>query len=991
MPPRFRCRRKRGGLSNPTGMAAPALAQLSWPRPGVTDDNPAVTDVFLSYSRRDLAFVRQVVAELTRHELTVWVDWEGIAPTTAWLTEIQRAIETADHFLFVISPDSIASEICALELSHAVERHKRLIPLIYKPVTPESLPGALRETHWFALGDAEPMTEAMQRLATVIRTDPATVRKHTRLLTAAIEWQSRLRERSLLLRGKDLLEAEQWLLSNPQHPAPTALHREFVAESRRLARLQRRILAGGALTIGIALAVLGVNYLSERRNAKVQALAALSRATAAQAIAEQEQAYDLALLLAVEAYAISPTLEAEGALQRILSFKPRLERILPTPNAETVGLGFSQDGARLAAGFGDGSMRIWSLREQGNPVGFDPDMAAPAAAYAFNPDLSLAAAGGAQRDAIALRGTHDRTLQHLTPARGHYAVQELRFSPDGRWLASANGNQPDGVSLWQTGSQQPLQPLFTSDGGLAAVAFSPDGTLLAAGGWSDYVSVWQINSGHLLQRRKLPSGGLTGGIALAADWLAAASADVQLFALSQADAGPALRFKPAAGAARGIALDKRGQRLAVGSEGGKVQVWDLTRAEPLEERLDSPGSYVDELVFSPDGSQLATGGYGQPVRVYNMNGIARFGRIVGKQTQAIAAVGISPDGKQFAAAGRERIVDLWSPADGRHERLAGHLSDIGALAFSADGSRLISADARLLPNVTARSDRLRWDLRSSPARLESPPPEPLPLQGILAMFPDLPALRDTPWPIVLDDTGDRLAQPARSLFGYANIELISSANGRRLATVESQFGRSILALALSADGSRLAAGTADGHYAVWTADNAKVLFAGSSEQKTSCAAIALSRDGRHMAVACGNELAVFDVDNGTRLLSAMQSQTGSIAALAFAPGGRRLAAADSASGWSLWDIASARTVGTGFNAGGAIAAMAFSADGRLLLSGDRNGQVVAWDVAVDTWRQTACRIAGRELTPDERQRYLPGRAHRPTCLDLAAPPSKPAD
>ena len=91
-----------------------------------------MSDVFISYSRRDIDFVRHLFDQLTARNREPWADWQDIPPTADWLAEIYRGIEAADSFLFVISPDSVASEICILEIEHAVKHNKRLVPVVWK-------------------------------------------------------------------------------------------------------------------------------------------------------------------------------------------------------------------------------------------------------------------------------------------------------------------------------------------------------------------------------------------------------------------------------------------------------------------------------------------------------------------------------------------------------------------------------------------------------------------------------------------------------------------------------------------------------------------------------------------------------------------------------------------------------------------------------------------------------------------------------------------
>ncbi|MEL6222227.1 MAG: toll/interleukin-1 receptor domain-containing protein, partial [Cyanobacteria bacterium J06627_8] len=71
-----------------------------------------MTDVFISYSRRDKEFVQVLHTALKRSIYEAWIDWQDIEPTTDWWREIETGIEEAHTFIFVISKDSIESEYC---------------------------------------------------------------------------------------------------------------------------------------------------------------------------------------------------------------------------------------------------------------------------------------------------------------------------------------------------------------------------------------------------------------------------------------------------------------------------------------------------------------------------------------------------------------------------------------------------------------------------------------------------------------------------------------------------------------------------------------------------------------------------------------------------------------------------------------------------------------------------------------------------------------
>ncbi len=88
--------------------------------------------LFISYSRRDLAFVERLARDLTKAGHTVWYDLSNLEGGDRWGVEIQNAIRQSEVALVVISPSSVASEWVEKEFLYASNRHLRVVPLLYQ-------------------------------------------------------------------------------------------------------------------------------------------------------------------------------------------------------------------------------------------------------------------------------------------------------------------------------------------------------------------------------------------------------------------------------------------------------------------------------------------------------------------------------------------------------------------------------------------------------------------------------------------------------------------------------------------------------------------------------------------------------------------------------------------------------------------------------------------------------------------------------------------
>jgi hypothetical protein len=252
-----------------------------------------MANLFISYSRKDKEAAHKLAKACKAQELDVWIDWEGIEPAVDWWREIEKGIEGADNFLFLISPDSASSRVCKREIEHAVKNGKRLIPVVVREIRADEAPEELLPLNWVFLREQDDFPTVFGKLVTAVKTDYAWVQFHRRLQVRALEWDRSDREGSLLLRGKDLQDAESQLVANSsKEPLPTDLQRQY---------------AFGLVSVSIGAAILmaglAVFGFLQARLATDRANIALARQLAAQAqsiIATRNSKQMIAVLLATQ-------------------------------------------------------------------------------------------------------------------------------------------------------------------------------------------------------------------------------------------------------------------------------------------------------------------------------------------------------------------------------------------------------------------------------------------------------------------------------------------------------------------------------------------------------------------------------------------------------------------------------------------------------------------------------------------------------------------
>src|SRR5262249_58935379 len=106
-------------------------------------DRPPKARVFISYSRKDMAFADRIEAALKARGFAATIDRSEIYAFEEWWKRIEALITSADTVVFVLSPDSVASEVALKEVAFAASLNKRFAPIVFRRLKDNTMPEAL--------------------------------------------------------------------------------------------------------------------------------------------------------------------------------------------------------------------------------------------------------------------------------------------------------------------------------------------------------------------------------------------------------------------------------------------------------------------------------------------------------------------------------------------------------------------------------------------------------------------------------------------------------------------------------------------------------------------------------------------------------------------------------------------------------------------------------------------------------------------------------
>jgi WD40 repeat protein/beta-lactamase regulating signal transducer with metallopeptidase domain len=379
---------------------------------------------------------------------------------------------------------------------------------------------------------------------------------------------------------------------------------------------------------------------------------------------------------------------------------------------------FSPDGRYLASAHQLGDVVLWDA-VAARQIGLLKGHVGLVRAVVFSPDGASVATAGTDETVKLWRLATRRQTARAT-LRGEYTpIWSLVYSPDGKTLAVADGpaDAPGTVTLWDPATRKVKATLDGHQRGVAAVSFSPDGTLVASGGCEGAIRIWDVRTGEPIHEMTGLSGVTELVFSPDGALLASAGEGKVLTLWDVATGSEVSQLTGFRWPVLTVAFSPDGTLLATGGgtvnphpvEEGEVKVWDV-RDRSVLFTLDGHKRCVTAVAFSPDGARLATGGVDETIRVWDIQS-RRQQLCLGGLSSWVAALSFSRDGRMLAWSGRgDGLVSLHDTTTGAEVvRLVGHGAQVRGIAFAPDGRALATGGAD-------RTIKL-WDVPSSDSSL----------------------------------------------------------------------------------------------------------------------------------------------------------------------------------------------------------------------------------------------------------------------------------
>ena len=722
---------------------------------------------------------------------------------------------------------------------------------------------------------------------------------------------------------------------------------ELAGEDVRQHKAMRRISWGVfALFVWFAIvAAWGWYVAAEQRDAAVrEARINKSRELAAQALAERGGRLDRALLLSLAAFHVDSNLRTRRSILEVLQYPARRFINLWGGLRAINDVSFSPDGKLLMAAGPDGELMRWTVSEPSTPGVRLPGHTGTVKHVMFAQESRLAASAGADNNVLIWDFAQDAPIRKVLPIKEPNLMSAV-LSPDGRRVATIHYGKT--ITVLDVDSEQTIASKTLTDVAkepLYALAYSPNGRLLASGSGSGRVRIW--NAIDLT-----PYGDVL---------------DLGLFLNT-------------------VAFDSSGSILAIGMGSGTIHLWDISAGVKKIKLLQGHSGEVTSLAFSADGKVLASASSDNTIRLWDVSSGVALAGFEPLEHMSVTCVALDPSGRWLASGSSEGDLRLWdlSSRTGIGEVLPYGPNRVGALAVNAGRNTLAVSDlnGRLslwdVPTRRLRSPLVKvHDSRAQLLYFSKDDQELTSIDRyseicVIQLSLEKKSCRSIKE--LVGDSGAIFPSPDGNVLASRSKEgIVRLWNAHSFKPMGEPFLERVNSseeLSWSSDSQMLGAacGILSTTMCLWTIDSTSTPVK-VSMGTTGVANLAFKSDRKMVAVGGWDKLVwLLDLTATPKRREPFRGHLGAVLRVLFSPDGRILSStANGEHLIRLWDVDGSGVFDTVLKGNQTmITSLAFSGDSKLLVSGGDDGLIVLWDLNETSWRERACKMANRNLTKEE--------------------------